>query len=100
MITFYHQTKTSIDFWYRRRLNHRPLIQLSKTLLVELIETHHFSLIEVYMCVKLISGDLNLDPYLPHPTSTYTCEVIFTPRVHSSNYFNLSLTKILLRISF
>ena len=28
------------------------------------------------MCVKLPLGDLNLGPYLPHPTNTYTCGVI------------------------
>ena len=27
------------------------------------------------MCVKLSPRDLNLDPYSPHPTSTYTCGV-------------------------
>ena len=33
------------------------------------------------MCVKLIPGDLNLDPYPPHPTSTYICKVTIAPRV-------------------
>ena len=31
MIVFYHQIKTPIDFLYRRGLNHRSLIQPSKT---------------------------------------------------------------------
>ena len=25
----------------------------------------------MYMCVKLLSRDLNLSPYTPHPISTY-----------------------------
>ena len=33
------------------------------------------------MCVKLFSRDLNLNPYPPHPTSSYTCEVTIAPRV-------------------
>ena len=33
------------------------------------------------MCVKLPPGDLNLGPYPPHPTSTYTCGVTIAPRV-------------------
>ena len=31
--------------------------------------------------MKLSPGNLNLGPYPPHPTSTYTCEVTITPRV-------------------
>ena len=34
------------------------------------------------MCVKLLSGDLNFNPYPPHPTSIYICEVTTTPRVN------------------
>ena len=34
------------------------------------------------MCVKFLSSDLNIDPCLPHPTSTYTYEVTIMPRVH------------------
>ena len=33
------------------------------------------------MCVKLPPRDLNPDPYPPHLTSVYTCEVTTTPRV-------------------
>ena len=33
------------------------------------------------MCVKLPPGDLNPDPYSPHPTSIYTYGVTITPRV-------------------
>ena len=40
MIAVYHQTKTPIGFWCRWGLNPRSLIQLSETLLVELIGTH------------------------------------------------------------
>ena len=36
------------------------------------------------MCVRLFSGDLNSDSYLPHPTSTYTCGVTITPKVCGS----------------
>ena len=32
------------------------------------------------MCVKLSHGDLNLGPFLPHPTSTYTCGVTIAPK--------------------
>ena len=42
MIALYHQTKTPISFWYRRRLNPRSLIQPSETLPVELTGTHFF----------------------------------------------------------
>ena len=38
----------------------------------------------MYMYVKLPLKDLNFDPYPPHLTSTYTCEVIIIPRVCSS----------------
>ena len=40
MVTLYHQIKTPISFWCRRRLNPKFLIQPSETLPVELIETH------------------------------------------------------------
>ena len=40
MITLYHQTKTLISFWCKRRLNHRSLIQPSEILPVKLPETH------------------------------------------------------------
>ena len=36
MVTLYHQTKTSIKFWYRWRLNSRSRIQPSESLSVEL----------------------------------------------------------------
>ena len=31
--------------------------------------------------MKLLSRDLNLNPYPPHPTNTYTCEVTIALRV-------------------
>ena len=37
------------------------------------------------MCVKFPSGNLNSDPYLPHPTNTYTYRVTITPRVCGGN---------------
>ena len=42
MIVLYHQNKTPISFWCRRRLNPRSLIQPSETLPVELTGTHFF----------------------------------------------------------
>ena len=39
MIIYYYQTKISIDFWCRQRLDPRSFIQPSKTLSVELTET-------------------------------------------------------------
>ena len=36
------------------------------------------------MCVKFLPEDLNLGPCLPHPTSTYTCGVVITPKVYGS----------------
>ena len=32
------------------------------------------------MCVKFSPGDLNSNPYPPHPTSIYTCGVTIAPR--------------------
>ena len=40
MISFYPHTKTPIGFWYRQGLNPKSIIQLQKTLPVELIGTH------------------------------------------------------------
>ena len=40
MITFYHQIKISISFWWRQRLNLRSLIQSSEILTIELTKTH------------------------------------------------------------
>ena len=41
--TFYHQIKIPIDFWYRRELKPRFLIQQSETLSIELTKTHDTS---------------------------------------------------------
>ena len=41
MITIYHQIKTLINFWYKRRSNYKSLIQPLETLLVKLTGTHH-----------------------------------------------------------
>ena len=35
------------------------------------------------MYIKFPLEDLNLGPYPPHSTSTYTCEVTILPRVHN-----------------
>ena len=40
MIGLCYQTKTPIDFWYRRGLNPCSLFQRQETLSVELIVTH------------------------------------------------------------
>ena len=40
IIVLYHQTKTPISFWCKRGLNPKSLIQPSKTLPIELTETH------------------------------------------------------------
>ena len=45
---FYHQTKTPIDFYYKRGLNPISLIQQSKILPVELIRTHNAYAIKSY----------------------------------------------------
>jgi len=39
-VSSYHQTKTPINFWCKWELKPRSLIQLSETLLIELIGTH------------------------------------------------------------
>ena len=43
MIVVYYQTKTPISFWCQLELNSRFFIQLSETLLIELIRTHTIS---------------------------------------------------------
>ena len=40
MIVLYHQIKTSISFWCKRRLNPKSLIQPLKILPIKLTETH------------------------------------------------------------
>ena len=49
MIALYHQTKIPVDFWYRRDLDLRSLIQLSNTLPVELTRTHSECLISLVL---------------------------------------------------
>ena len=49
IIAIYHQTKTPISFWCRRRLNLKFLIQPSETLPVELTRTHE--LVSLYTTV-------------------------------------------------
>ena len=39
------------------------------------------SLVLEYICVKLLSKDLNFGSYPSHTTSTNTCRVIIAPRV-------------------
>ena len=39
----------------------------------------------MYICVKLIIGDLNFSPYPSHPTSAYTCEVTTLPKVRGGD---------------
>ena len=54
MIVLYHQTKTPIGFWCRRKLNPRSLIQLSEILLVELTGTHISLISWVYCLVRVL----------------------------------------------
>ena len=54
IIALYHQTKTPINFWYKRKLNPRSLIQSSETLPVELTGTHH--LILVFKCRWMVDN--------------------------------------------
>ena len=58
--------------WYHRskRLH---INSISVFLFFFILRYNFYSSLSV--CVKLISWDLNLDPYFPHPTSIYTCEV-------------------------
>ena len=53
MIVLYHYIKTPISFWCRRELNPKSLIQPSKTLPIELIETYTH-----YICLFLNSAKL------------------------------------------
>ena len=53
MIVFYLQTKTSISFWYKQRLNHRSFIQPLNILPVELIGTHRIFFKVIIMKLKL-----------------------------------------------
>ena len=54
---FYPQIKTSIDFWYKRELNFKSLIQPSKFFPIELTGTYIFlpliSKIEIESIYKL-----------------------------------------------
>ena len=43
------------------------------------------------MCVKLSPENLNLSPYPPHLTSTYTCGVTTVSRVRSGKIVILSI---------
>ena len=45
MIVRYHQTKTLISFWCKRKLNSKSLIQPSETLPIELTGIHAYNLI-------------------------------------------------------
>ena len=47
------------------------------------------------MCVKLPPEDLNLDPYPPYPTSTYTCGVTIAPRVYNGNNIIFVVTQLI-----
>ena len=40
------------------------------------------------MCVKILFGNLNLNPYSSHPTSTYTCRVTTVPKVRGGGINN------------
>ena len=59
----YHQTKTPINFWCKRRLNLRSLIQLSKTLPIELTGTHDL----MTLLLTINCGNFFIDYYLDPP---------------------------------
>ena len=44
MIVLYYQTKILINFWYKRRLNPKSLIQPSEILSIELTRTHKYEI--------------------------------------------------------
>ena len=48
---FYHQTKTPISFWYRRRLNLKSIIQLSDILPIELTYSEINPIFLSFVCV-------------------------------------------------
>ena len=52
MIALYHQTKTPINFWCRRRLNPKSLIQPSEILPIELTGTHLTLLVWLRLCLS------------------------------------------------
>ena len=54
MIVFYHQIKILIDFWCRRKLNFKSLIQPSETLPVELTIIHYKA--DVLNLINLAKG--------------------------------------------
>ena len=41
----------------------------------------YYSIIQVYMYVKIPLGDLNPNPYPLHPTNIYTCRVAIVSRL-------------------
>ena len=83
MIVFYHQTKTLIDFWYRRGSNPRSLIQPSETLQVELTETH-LTTISLSLGIEFFFFFFNI------PFASLTLLFIST----LFEYFNFSFLKI------
>ena len=49
--------------------------------------------------MKFPLRDLNPDPCLPHPTSTYTCRVTAAPKVRGGHLTKVSLCKFCLLIT-
>ena len=45
----------------------------------------------MYMFVKLLPRDLNVDLYLPHPTITYIYKMTIPPKVCTSTYYILNI---------
>ena len=58
MMALYYQTKTLISFWYRRELNSRSLIQLSKILSIELRKTKTMDLVGIIFMVEIFSFEI------------------------------------------
>ena len=63
MIVLYHQTKSSINFWCRRGLNPRSLIQPSETLPVELIGTTTVLVIKLLYIKEIYCYSIHINGY-------------------------------------
>ena len=67
MMALYYQTKTLISFWYRRELNSRSLIQLSKILSIELRKTKTMDLVGIIFMVEIFSFEIEFQPMTSAP---------------------------------
>ena len=74
--SYYHQIKTPINFLCSWRLNLRSLIQPSKTLSVELTETHATSL-HIYIYICILSLFANIIHFFFFPLFCYEIKLYF-----------------------